>query len=143
MSDNKKIKLQVGVKIFLKNKNNKYLILHRNIEKYPDNDGNWDIVGGRIDRGISLLENLQREVKEETQLDLENNPQLIGAQDILRVKGLHVVRLTYIANIEGDPTLSDEHDRFKWLSIEGIKKLIAENRMDIYSKELIEKGLLK
>ncbi len=62
------IKLQVGVKIFLKNKEGKYLLLKRNSVKYSNIRGEWDIVGGRIDPGTKLMDNLRREVREETQL---------------------------------------------------------------------------
>src|SRR5438045_4204831 len=99
------MELQVGVKIILQNKEGKILLLERNLEKYPEvgKQNRWDIVGGRIDIGVPLLENLKREIFEETKLDLKAEPKLIAAQDILRVPGKHVVRLTYTANIEGEP----------------------------------------
>jgi len=40
--------LQVGVKVLLKNKAGQYLLLRRALEKYPEIQGRWDIVGGRI-----------------------------------------------------------------------------------------------
>ena len=46
--------LQVGVKAFLKNKEDKYLLVHRSSEKYKAAKGSWDIVGGRIDAGTRL-----------------------------------------------------------------------------------------
>ncbi len=63
------MELQVGVKALLKNKNGKYLLLRRNPKKYPDVGPKWDIVGGRINPGSLLLENLKREIKEEVGLD--------------------------------------------------------------------------
>ena len=56
------ILLQVGVKILLKNSDGKFLLLRRSLEKYPEIKGRWDIVGGRIDPGIALKENLIREM---------------------------------------------------------------------------------
>jgi ADP-ribose pyrophosphatase YjhB (NUDIX family) len=50
------IKLQVGVKIFLKNAAGKYLLVRRSAQKYPDAQGSWDIVGGRINPGSKLLD---------------------------------------------------------------------------------------
>ena len=55
--------LQVGVKAFLKNKDGKYLLLQRSSLKYADTKGAWDIVGGRIEPGTPLLDNLKREIK--------------------------------------------------------------------------------
>jgi ADP-ribose pyrophosphatase YjhB (NUDIX family) len=63
--------LQVGVKVLLKNKQGKYLLLKRSLKKYPNVVGTWDIVGGRIDLGVPLVENLKREVKEEVGFDLK------------------------------------------------------------------------
>ncbi len=77
-----KTKLQVGVKILLRNKDGKYLLVKRSSKKYPEVEQSWDIVGGRINPGSSLLENLKREVKEETELNIIGEVELIGAQDI-------------------------------------------------------------
>lgn len=74
MQDQTLIQLQVGVKILLKNLDGKYLLLRRNPKKYPEVGAQWDIVGGRIHPGQTLLENLKREIKEETQLILKKEP---------------------------------------------------------------------
>ncbi|TSC66279.1 MAG: NUDIX hydrolase [Candidatus Doudnabacteria bacterium Gr01-1014_77] len=125
--------LQVGVKALLQNKEGKYLMLHRNLEVYPEVNNPWDIVGGRIDPGTSLLDNLKREILEETKLVLTDTPKLIAAQDILK-NDKHVVRLTYTASIEGEPVLDTEHDSFKWLSLGEIKEL---DGLDHYVKEVL------
>ena len=130
------MELQVGVKILLENKDSKYLIVRRSAEKYPEVGPKWDIVGGRINPGASLIENLKREVVEETGLDITGEPKLITAQDILRIAGKHIVRLTYIGEADGEVSLSDEHDDYKWLSLEDISKL---EPMDTYFKEVLKK----
>ena len=140
--NNDSTQLQVGVKALLKNSEGKYLFLHRDTKKYPEVKTKWDIVGGRINPGQSLLENLKREIKEETKLDLIKQPTLIAAQDILRVPGRHIVRLTYIGEISGDPILDEEHDEYKWLDIAEIKNL-SENELDSYFRELLNDGLIK
>ena len=133
------IKLQVGVKILLR-KNGKYLLLRRNTKKYPNIKGEWDIVGGRIDPGSRLLENLKREVKEETQLEITSSPVLIHAQDIIPNAEKHVVRLTYVGDTEGEPILDlDENEEYKWLSLDDLKN---QNNLDIYVKEVLDLGLI-
>ncbi len=57
------IELKVGVKILLKNKWGKFLLIRRNLEKYLEIKGEWDIVGGRIKEGTSLFENLKKRSK--------------------------------------------------------------------------------
>ncbi len=132
------MELQVGVKILLKNPEGKYLLLRRSKEKYPEVKDEWDIVGGRINPGTPLLENLKREVKEETSLELLAEPALVYAQDILRIPGRHVVRLTYVGNVNGTPELDSDHTEYKWLTIEELKNLPG---LDSYFKELLEIGV--
>jgi 8-oxo-dGTP pyrophosphatase MutT (NUDIX family) len=126
--------LQVGVKILMKNKEGNYLVLLRSAVKYPDAGAQWEIVGGRIDPGSPLLENLKREVREETGLEITGMPKLIAGQDILK-STKHIVRLTYMGEGSGDVVLSDEHTDYKWLPIEEIKKL---DPIDGYLKEVLE-----
>jgi len=133
------ILLQVGVKILLENKQGKYLLVRRSAKKYPEAGTRWDIVGGRIMPGEPLLESLRREIKEETQLDYVGEPKLIAAQDILRVPGKHVVRLTYIGKAGGEVKLDEENDMFQWVTR---KEMDTIEPMDIYVKELLERGLL-
>lgn len=133
--------LQVGVKAFLKNKDGKYLLLKRNMEKYITSKGVWDIVGGRIDPGTFLLDNLNREIMEETQLKITSEPKLIYAQDIIPNSERHIVRLTYLANTEGEPILdTSENIEYKWLTIEELKN---QDDLDIYVKEILDKGFIK
>jgi len=135
------IELQVGVKILLKNQNGKFLLLLRNSDMYPEIGEKWDIVGGRIDPGESLFTNLKREIKEETQLDLIQEPVLIGAQDILSMPGRHVVRLTYIGEIIGEPILNEEHKDYKWFEIFEMNAL-PKKKIDHFLKDLLDKGII-
>jgi 8-oxo-dGTP diphosphatase len=133
------MELQVGVKILLKNKDGKYLVVCRSAEKYPEVGAKWDIVGGRINPGSSLIENLKREVLEETSLEVVGEPKLVTAQDILKTDK-HVVRLTYLGFADGEVKLSEEHSQYKWLSLEEISKL---EPMDKYFKEILANFDLK
>ncbi len=132
------MELQVGVKILLKNKEGKFLLLQRNPVKYPEVGAKWDIVGGRINPGLPLLENLKREVMEEAGLEIVGDPKLILAQDIIKTDK-HVVRLTYMGEAAGEVKLSEEHSEFRWLSIEEFSKL---EPMDKYIKEILDKKLI-
>lgn len=128
------VTLQVGVKVLLKNPQGKYLLLRRSAKKYPEVNNLWDIAGGRIDPGIPLLDNLKREVQEETRLKLTSEPQLIAAQDILKNTDRHIVRLTYVCESAGEPILSAEHDEYKWLTLEQINSLKG---LDSYLKKIL------
>ncbi len=130
--------LQVGVKIAVRNGDGKYLLVRRSAKKYPEVGPRWDIVGGRINPGTPLMENLRREVMEETGLEI-SDAVLVAAQDILRIEGRHVVRLTYTGRAGGTPKLTEEHTEYGWFTVEEMKSM---QNIDIYFMELLEKGLL-
>jgi 8-oxo-dGTP diphosphatase len=131
------MELQVGVKIMLQNSEGKYLLLKRASEKGSAVDEYWDMPGGRINPGSILIENLQREVSEETGLEIKGEIKLINAQDIIRPHK-HIVRLTYLGYADGDVILSTEHSEYKWLNKEEIKTL---EPIDSYFKEVFDKFL--
>lgn len=132
------MELQVGVKIAII-RENKVLILKRASDKYKEiKNDRWDIVGGRINPGTPLLENLKREILEETKMTLTGEPKLVAAQDILKSVDKHVVRLTYIGSAKGEPVLDEEHEEFKWVSMEELKN-VGEN-LDGFFKELLDNG---
>ncbi len=133
--------LQVGVKVFLKNESGQFLLLRRNPKKYPEIGPKWDIVGGRIDIGAPLFENLKREVKEETGLAVVGEAKLLYAQDILNIErfpGRHVVRLTYVASTKGEPVVDHESLEFGWFTIEDMKNM-PEGELDQFAREVLEK----
>lgn len=131
--------LQVGVKAFLKGPDGTFLFVRKNPEKYPEAGAIWDLPGGRIHPGSPLLDNLKREIMKETGLTLTDTPKLIAAQDILRVLGRHVVRLTYTANIEGEPVIDEESLEHKWFTR---KELELEKDLDPYFKEVLSEQQL-
>lgn len=114
------------------------MLVRRNPQKYPEVGPKWDIVGGRINPGSPLLENLKREILEEVGLVYQGHPKLVAAQDILRVEGKHVVRLTYQGEIEGQPAIDSDHLEFKWFLPGEILSLGKE--LDIFFQEIIDSG---
>ena len=137
--DNRDIALGVGVKILLENSEGKFLLVRRSAKLYPEAGSKWDLIGGRIVPGTPLIENLEREVFEETGLKIIGEPKLVAAQDILRIVGKHVVRLLYIGRADGIPKISDEHESFQWATRD---ELITVEPIDIYLKELITRRVV-
>lgn len=125
------MQLQIGVKVLIQNPAGEYLLLTRSsdYEMTGDSDG-WDIPGGRITPDEELLVALQREVREETGVELPANarPELLAAQDIIvAAKELHVVRLTYRLPLAIDTiTLSGEHTGYRWFTAAELKELSLE-----------------
>lgn len=133
------ITLQVDVKAIISNKNGEILLLRRSEEKYGKTDGHWDIPGGRIVSGETLLNNLRREVMEETRLSISEDVKLIYAQDILLPqKEKHVVRLTYLVKGPNNPQITldqTENTEFQWLPVDEAKKLEG---LDKYLRVVLE-----
>ncbi len=129
--------LQIGVKILVANEEGEFLVLKRNTEKYPEAGATWDIPGGRIEIGTPLIENLARELREETGLTLLGNPDLVYAQDILKNEEKHVVRLTYIGKAEGEIVLDiKENTEYAWKSKTA---LLSMSDLDQYLREALLK----
>lgn len=132
------MELQVGVKILLSGREGTFLILRRAEDIYPEVRNKWDIPGGRIDPGSPLLENLTREVLEETGLTLKDGSRLIAAQDIFSRDGKrHIVRLTYLGEAEGEPRLSGEHTEYRWVTRDESRSL---DGLDGYVRVLLDSG---
>lgn len=128
------MKLQVGVKALIENNDGKYLFMRRSQAFEYEAEAHWDIPGGRIEPEEALAEGLAREIAEETGLTLRGAPTLLAAQDIfVSSADLHVVRLTYIAQANGELNLSDEHEEHTWMSIE---QAVVSN-LDPYLAEVL------
>jgi len=127
------MKLQVGVKLLIKNGTGQYLFIQRSeaLTGGPD----WDIPGGRINPSERLRDALTRELKEEVGIDLDSKIKLLEAQDIIRPEiDLHVVRLTYTAEFEKDIKLGTEHKDFTWIT----QQEALDLNLDPYLREVLE-----
>lgn len=129
------------------------MLARRNPKKYPEVGPKWDIIGGRINPGSPLLENLKREIREEVGLEYIGEPKLVAAQDILvhrytdstdgadkdreRLIERHVVRLTYIGELDGEPKIDEDHLEARWFTSDEIKNLTAVE-LDNYFKKLVD-----
>lgn len=129
----------LGVKALIFNPKRKLLLLERN---HPQKIIYWDIPGGRMHRGESLIETLRREVKEETGFK--------SIQQITPLTMIHTeIRIPLSSGDVGlifsifcchlstcsDPILSEEHQNFGWFTPnEAAKKLKSH-----YPQHFIEK----
>jgi 8-oxo-dGTP diphosphatase len=93
--------------------------------------GEWDIVGGHVEQGETLLDALAREITEETGWHLERVHRSLGVvtwtgdDGILRTEADFVVEVSgNLANPRPDPT---EHDRWRWITYDEIQSIEAES----------------
>ena len=151
-------KFHVGIKALIQNEEGKILILRtspgklvkvirtKGVPKELHEKGYWDIPGGRIEEGMSLEETLKKEVEEETGLDWS----LVQEKEFFYGNIAHIeisvedekfgiVLLTYLCKLEKTPEniklKIDEHNEFKWASINEAKELLSTK----YSDDFIER----
>ena len=129
------MKLQVGVKVIIKNSDGLYLLIQRTEPLSAGTGITWDIPGGRINPDERLNDALAREVKEEVNMQLDGDIELLEAQDIfLSEPNFHIVRLTYSAHLDEDVELGSEHQDFGWVTLQ---EALALN-IDPYLRRVLE-----
>lgn len=102
-----------------------YLLLKRSPDKkYPNL---WQMVSGSIDDGEKSYETAIREVKEETQLDVEELfifPRVSEFYDFFEEDTINLVPV-FIAKVNDDKVkISEEHSEYKWVDFDEAYKIL-------------------
>jgi 8-oxo-dGTP diphosphatase len=84
--------------------------------------GQWELPGGKVDRGEPRLEALARELEEETELMLAA-ARALGTRDMRSPRGRTVREHLYAVTAIGEVALSDEHDGHIWVQTPGALEL--------------------
>lgn len=128
----------VGVKALIENQRGDIILLKA--PGWPKNNipPHWDIPGGRIQEGQTVLEVLSREIEEETGITEIAEPKfftaVISNHEIpLEGKSLGLVMMVYKVKIPEDAevALSEEHTAYEWVD----KKEAARRLADKYPSE--------
>lgn len=101
-------------KIILVDPKNKYLIMYRN--NHPKFGNDPDLPGGTLEDNETPLKTMVREVKEETSLDIINNPvSKIYSGSEYSVDNTHYILFIAKLDIQPQVILSWEHSKHEWL----------------------------
>ena len=121
------------VRGIIKNDSGEILIVKRHPKSKTDPEM-WELPGGKVERGEFFADALVREIKEETNLDVEIGDFCEAVQNDYSHKRT-VQLMMYLINVEGEVKISDEHTEFMWAPIEKIKTLEISTSL----KKLLEK----
>ena len=133
----------IGVKALIENDAGEILLLKADVTNHrKQTEPYWDIPGGRIDEGQSVLDTLRREVKEETGLTKIERHEfftaVISNHEIpIDDKVIGLALMIYKVKIsDGSKVrLSPEHTAYEWVD----KKEVAERLSHKYPPEFTDK----
>ena len=93
---------------------NKFLLLKRT--NYDKRGISWDLPGGTIEPGEESPDGILREIKEETDLQV-NNPTIAEQYSHIFSNNEWIIYALYFCNeYKGEIKLSNEHSEYKWIS---------------------------
>lgn len=117
-------------------KDNKLLIVKRS-SKDELKPSVWELPGGRLEKNEDELTGLHREIKEETNLDVEII-NTIDSRSFMKNENLRITIITFLCKpLTNDIIISDEHEDYEWIDINSAKEKIVEyfhKTIDFYNK---------
>ncbi len=105
----------------IKNYTGEILIVKRHPKSKTDPEM-WELPGGKVEKGEHFADALIREIKEETNLEVDVGDFCEAVQNDYSHKRT-VQLMMYLDDVEGNIKISDEHTEYMWASIEKIKEL--------------------
>jgi len=108
--------------------------------------GCWDVVGGRVEPGETILAALQREMREETGWELHRVHACLGKCVWKAEDGRTRQEVDYLIEVVGDLTRpkleSAKHDAFAWITVADLPRLM-ENRTpdDTFIRDIVARAL--
>jgi len=126
----------VGV-LFLSKNTKRYLFVLRNGSSY---DSTWAYPGGKIEKGESEYQALQREISEE----IGFSPDIVKTVPVDRFtsKNNHFTYSTYVCIVEEEfiPKLNHEHKGYAWTKLDSWPKPLHPGAFGTFkTEELLEK----
>ena len=112
----------------IKNENDEILLLKRHPKSKTDPQM-WELPGGKVEKGEDFTDALEREIKEETGLNVEVGDFCEAVQnDYMHKRTVQV--MMYLTDIEGEVEISEEHTEFMWADLEKIKTLDISSSLE-------------
>lgn len=117
----------------IKNDSGEILIVRRHPKSRTDPEM-WELPGGKVEKGEHFADALVREIKEETNLDVNVGDFCEAVQNDYMHKRT-VQLMMYLDDVRGDVKISEEHTEFMWSAVEKMKELEISTSL----RKLLEK----
>ena len=121
------------VRGIIRNDSGEILIVKRHPKSRTDPEM-WELPGGKVEKGEHFADALVREIKEETNLNVNVGDFCEAVQNDYSHKRT-VQLMMYLDDVEGIVEISEEHTEYMWASIEKIESLELSSSL----KKLLEK----
>lgn len=116
------------VRGIIKNENNEILIVKRHPKSRTDPEM-WELPGGKVEKGEFFTDALVREIKEETNLDVNVGDFAEAIQNDYSHKRT-VQIMMYLDVTGGEVKISEEHTDWMWADIEKIRTLDVSTSLE-------------
>ena len=118
---------------FIKRKDNSILVVKRKKDDFLG--GLYEVPGGGVEIGETIIEGLIREVKEETNLDVMNILAYVSSFDYASKNGYNARQFNFVVEVdESKEIILTEHDSYDWVKPEDLPK---ENRVTKEVKDVL------
>lgn len=134
MNEEQALPFSLSVKAIVMDKDKRCLVLRRAMTS-KNNAGKWEFPGGKLDPGESFDEALEREVREETGLEIT----LLRPFDtaMSSIQDRRVVYLFMLAKTGTDRVrLSEEHDAFQWVTADRLSEVDLAQQFQRVAKQM-------
>ena len=91
--------------------------------------GEWELPGGGVDAGETIEQGAVRELKEETNLDVEKIIGTFEGFDYSTPKKPKVRQINFKVNVVPGDIILTEHDIFKWITYDEVNELKTNDVM--------------
>ena len=125
-----------AAKAFIVNDRNELLVIKRRSNDVQK-PGMWEIPGGRIAGGEDPFLGVKREIKEETNLEIDVKHPL-NIKHFTREDGQTITMMIFLCKaLSNDIQLSEEHQDHKWVAMNEAKEHVGEffhSEIDVFHK---------
>ncbi|MBI4120705.1 MAG: NUDIX hydrolase [Parcubacteria group bacterium] len=132
----KEQKINIAQKAILFDENGKILTIRRT-ETAPSRPLYWDLPGGVVEFGENLKEDIAREIREETGLEVEDVSVFDAASGLNDIHEFWVTICYTARPIAAKIVLSYEHDDFMWVTPQEFTKMKISPRHRAFVERFI------